>query len=339
MTLSSPSPTRRTYALTTALAALALAGCSSQAADRSEPERAPAQQPRVIFQGNGPEHLLLGVAHLDGSDVTFPLADLPGGDQTNPEWSPDGSHLLLAVNDGVRDDLWIAHADGTGARKLLDCAGACRWLDDPSWSPDGSSVVYSRTVARGEAGRGSLEEVDVTTGEVSVLLAPRARTFTAGARYSPDGSLIVFESVRKAGVALGAEIEGVSLRIADRASGRVGPALTEPDLFAATAAWSPDGSTIVYSALAQPDAEAADLFVLPASGGEPRRVTTLADRGGYAEEPTWRLDSTRIVFSGRLPDSFQSGVLLSVSADGATEPEQLGAVPIIGRHPRIEPGS
>ena len=95
----------------------------------------------------------------------------------------------------------------------------------------------------------------------------------------------------------------------------------------------------VISALAEPDAEAPDLFVLPATGGKTRRVTTLADRGGYAVEPDWRADSTRIVFSGRLPDSFLSGVLLTVSVDGRAEPVELGATTITGRHPRVEPGA
>lgn len=339
MTSSSGSPTWRTHVLTTAVAALVLAGCSAGGSAPSEKAPDAAPQPRILFQGVGSEHLLLGIASLDGSNVTYPLEDLPGGDQTNPEWSPDGSQVLLAVNDGRRDDLWVAAADGTGARVLLDCEGPCRWLDDPSWSPDGSSIVYSRTVARGRTGWGSLEQVDVKTGEVSVIVPARLRSFTSGARWSPDGAHVVFESVHKASPGLEAEVDRVSLRIVEIATGQVGPELTEPDLFAVTADWSPDGSTIVYSALAQPGSEAPDLFVLPATGGEPRRVTTLSDRGGYAEEPTWRADSNRIVFSGKLPDSYQAGVLLTVPADGEIEPEQLGDPLIIGRHPRVEPGA
>ena len=338
MTPFSSSPTRRTYALTAAAAVLLLAGCSSQSAAESEPASASSPQPRILFTSNGPTHILIGVANLDGSHLTYPLAELPGGHQTNPDWSPDGSHIVFAVNDGEREDLWVSASDGSAAHLLLDCAGACRWLDDPSWSPDGSSVVYSRTVARGHSGLGSLEVVDVDSGTVSVILAPRARTFTSGARWSPDGSRIVFEDVHKTGPGLEAEIDGVSLRIVERDAHRAGPALTRPGLFAATADWSPDGTTIVYSGLEAPDAEAADLFVIPAGGGEPRQVTTLADAGGYANEPTWRADSSHVVFSGKLPGSFQGGVLLTVPVDGSAAPQPLGGATIIGRHPRVEPG-
>ena len=340
MTTSSRSSSRisRRCTVTTVAAVLALAACSAREATTSLSGPTTAPQPRILFQGAGEAHLLVAVAGLDGSGATYPLEDLPGGNQMNPDWSPDGTQVTFTVDDGEREDLWIAGADGSGARKLLDCVGACRWYDDASWSPDGSSIVVSRTVARGSAGLGSLEVVDVATGEESVVIAPRARTFTSGARWSPDGTEIVFESVHKSGPGLDAEVDGVSLRIVEPASGKVGPPLTASDLFAATADWSPDGTTIVYSGLATPDAEQPDLFAIPSAGGRPRRVTTLADSGGYAAEPTWRADSVHLVFSGRLPGSFVSGELLTVAADGSSEPVRLGATSLVGRHPRVEPG-
>ena len=340
MTDTSRRSGRRALSVTAVATLLALAGCSAPddaATSLSGPAAPP--QPRVLFQAAGPDHLLVAVAGLDGSGVTYPLEDLPGGNQTNPDWSPDGTQVVFTVDDGQRDDLWISGADGSGARKLLDCVRACRWYDDASWSPDGSSLVVSRTVARGGTGLGSLEVVDVATGEESVVVAPRARTFTSGARWSPDGSQIVFESVHKAGPGLEAEVDGVTLRVVEPATGRIGPPLTAPDLFAATADWSPDGATIVYSGLAAPDAEEPDLFAIPAGGGQPRRLTTLATSGGFAVEPTWRADSEHLVFSGRLPGSFVAGVLLTVAADGSSEPRELGATRLVGRHPRVEPGS
>ena len=129
-----------------------------------------------------------------------PLAALADGNQTNPDWSPDGQRFVFAMNDGKRDDLWVADADGSGARKLLDCNGSCRWLDDPDWSPDGNEIVYSRSIQRADGwGIGTLETVDVATGQVRVVLGPWKRDFTAGARYSPDGDQVVFEKVHKPG--------------------------------------------------------------------------------------------------------------------------------------------
>lgn len=333
------SRTQRTLALLAAgVALVAVGGCTSDASPRSGPAAAPEGQPRVLFQGRGATHLLVGVAGLDGSDITYPLEDLPGGDQTNPDWSPDGSRIVLVVSDGARDDLWVADADGGNAEMLLDCRDECRYLDDPAWSPDGAAIAYSRRTARGRDGVGSLETVDVATGAVTEILPKRLRTFTAGARWSPDGSRIVFESVHTVSRRLDADVDGVSLRVVTVGSHARGPALTEPELFAATADWSPDGQSIVYSALARPDAAEPDLFVIPADGGQPQQVTTLGDSGGYAAEPTWRADSTTIVFSGGLGEGTGDGLLLTVTVDGS-EPADMGAAQVIGRHPRVEPGA
>lgn len=290
---------------------------------------------RVLY--TGVSEARIGMAGLDGSDAHLLWPDLGEGDQTNADWSPTGSRVVFVANDGERDDLWIAEVDGGEPRLLLDCARACRWLDDPSWSPNGREVVYSRTVERGGRGLGSLETVDVDSGAVSVLVPPRARTFTAGARWSPFGSFVVYESVRKTHPGLDAAVDGVALRVV-RPGFPPGPRLTDPRLFAATADWSPDGTSIVYTALPERGAAATDLFTIDPEGGTPRRVTYLADAGGFAQEPTWRADSRTLVFSGRLADRTGSPVLLTAGATGVPAPTELGGRAVIGRHPRVEPG-
>lgn len=328
----------RSTVLTVAAMLLAAVGCTTDAGSPAQVSQPVADAGRVMFQGQGPTHLLVVQATLDGSDIRFPLEDLPGGDQTNPDWSPLGDRMVFVVNDGARDDLWIANADGSEPRMLLDCRDECRFLDDPAWSPNGAEIVYSRRTVRGRDELGSLETIDVATGRVTVILPLRFRTFTAGARWSPFGSHIVYESVHTVSRRVDAEVDGVSLRIATPGSHVPGPALTEPSLFAATADWSPDGRQIAYSSLARPDSEASDLFLIPAGGGEPRPLTHLADAGGFAQEPDWQGDGESIVFSGRLADRAGSAVLLEVPADGGT-PADLGLRAVIGRHPRVEPGA
>ena len=317
MTPAPSPPIRRTHALTTAAAVVALAACSSPGASPPEPDAATVPQPRVLFQSNGPEHILVGVGAIDGSDVTHPLADLPGGHQMNPDWSPDGSQVVLAVNDGRRDDLWVSEVGGGGARVLLDCERTCRSLDDPSWSPDGSSIVYSRTVARGRTGWGSLEEVDVATGEVSVILAPRVRTFTAGARWSPDGSRIVFEDVHKAGAGSGRrDRRGVPAdRGSARGHGRTGldgagassrppPTGVRTARRSSTPRWRGPTPRPRTSSSSRPQA-ASPVRSRPSSTGE---ATHSSRPGG----PTARTSSS----AGSCPTRFEDEVLLTVSLDG-----------------------
>ena len=79
-------------------------------------------------------------------------------------------------------------------------------------------------------------------------------------------------------------------------------------------AWSPDGRSIAFSA----DTDGAfDLWVAPASGGEARRLTTLA---GDERWPSWTRDG-RLVFSHR--ERAGRWQLLAVAADGSSAPSPL----------------
>ena len=143
--------------------------CSGERASRTS--RGAPEQPRSPRRGSCSSRMT-GERHRGraGPQPTAPTGrlrchDLAGGNQTNPDWSPDGQRFVFAMNDGERDDLWVADADGSDARMLLDCRGSCRWLDDPDWSPDGKQIVYSRTIQRADGwGIGTLETVDVATG-------------------------------------------------------------------------------------------------------------------------------------------------------------------------------
>ena len=183
------------------------------------------------------ERFEVALIRTDGTDRTAPLHDLAGGHQTNPDWSPDGKRFVFAMNDGKRDDLWVADADGSDAHLMLDCHGSCRWLDDPDWSPDGKQIVYSRTIRRADGwGIGTLETVDVATGNVRVERGPWKRNFTAGARYSPDGRQVVFEKVHKIRRGPNSDIDGGHPERGLRLDKPKHPvrSLTDPRLYAAT---------------------------------------------------------------------------------------------------------
>lgn len=78
--------------------------------------------------------------------------------------------------------------------------------------------------------------------------------------------------------------------------------------------WSPDGRTIAF--LRAGEGTKPQLHLLPADGGDARRVTDL--RGG-AGAPVWSPDSTRIVFSVRVPEAGRYG---DKDADGETIPPE-----------------
>ena len=166
--------------------------------------------------------------------------------------------------------------------------------------------VASSTAARIERadgwGIGTLETVDVVTGRVRVVLGPWKRSFTAGARYSPDGRQVVFEKVHKTGRGPDADIDGVTLSVVRLDQpGHPVRALTDPRLFAATADWSPDGERIVYSALAEPGRRGARPVLGPPQGGAADAAHVAGRQtAAYAAEPAWLPDGSGVLFSGRL---------------------------------------
>jgi dipeptidyl aminopeptidase/acylaminoacyl peptidase len=61
--------------------------------------------------------------------------------------------------------------------------------------------------------------------------------------------------------------------------------------------WSPDGSTLAF--LSNRERDAKQLYVIPAAGGEARRLTDLAED---VSEPVWSPDGTQLAFSARVRD-------------------------------------
>ena len=293
--------------------------------------------PWVLFQQDAGARQEVALVRADGSDLHAPLHDLGTSHQTNPDWSPDGTRFVFAMGDVEREGLWVADADGANARVLLDCDDDCRWLDDPDWSPDGTRVAYSCTEERDGLGWGTLETVDVMTGEVTVLRDLGTDQFSAGARWSPDGEWLVYELVHKVDPSVDADIDGVVLlAMRLRRPGLIERTLTSPWQFAATADWSPDGRTIVYCALPREGADNTDLYTVTVRGHRHTRLTRLARSGGYAAEPAWLPDGTGVLFSGRLAGA-GSGEVLAVAADGGDVHPAFGDQTVYGRHPRVQP--
>ena len=175
---------------------------------------------------------------------------LPSADPTLnlvPEaWSPDGTRIAFEGwddSDPNRTGIYTARiADGTDMTRVTNVAG--RAHDSPlDYSPNGQQLVFYRAV-RAEPDfpidiGGSLWVVNVDGNDAHRLDTGTVRPWW-WARWSPDGSTIVFgaERLQSTGGLWTIKPDGSSLTVLVRGSASqfpVGPV------------WSPDGSAVMFA--------------------------------------------------------------------------------------------
>ena len=124
-----------------------------------------------------------------------------GGDDvatSQPRFSPDGRSLAFLSDRSGWLNLWIAGADGSGARPLVDESfehGPPTWSPGTrtfAWSPDGEQIAYLRN----DDGNWRVRIVDVATGATrSVDDSDGART---GIAWSSRNELVFVHSLSTA---------------------------------------------------------------------------------------------------------------------------------------------
>ena len=105
-----------------------------------------SRRPRLCFASDvdsgDPTRRGLYLSNLDGMERRL-LFD-GRGTLDCPRWSPDGSRILFLYDPGagINLDLWIARADGSGRKKLID-ASSQGWLlvAGAAFTPDGTKIV------------------------------------------------------------------------------------------------------------------------------------------------------------------------------------------------------
>ena len=128
---------------------------------------------------------------MDGSLPTQLTANVSGNYQ--PRYSPDGSKILFTSNRTGKRELWYMALNGSG-QKAIGLQSLL--VGDPSWSPDGKSVVYTGcTLPPGQAfSKGVCNLFTIS------LDASAARQVTSGSfeDWNPDWGVseIIFGSNR-----------------------------------------------------------------------------------------------------------------------------------------------
>lgn len=285
-------------------------------ADDTSPPAAVATG-RIAYQEDIGRRQEIFVVGADGSGRQSIGAAVAGDNQVNPDWSPDGTRVAFGGSSGTSDSIWIVAADGSQLRQVVECVDPCTWVWEPAWSPDGRSLLFARTVTTGGAATSTLELIDVETGNTAVLATAEPGTIFGGPSWSPDGTAFVAEIITTNAADIDGDPQSVTLARFDFDGESVTgiTPLTDGDLFAATADWSPDGSTIVYAALPSAGASGNDLFMMSPDGSNVRRLTRQAEGGGEARQPAFTSDGRVVVFVNRTGPEGTDG-LAQIPTDG-----------------------
>jgi dipeptidyl aminopeptidase/acylaminoacyl peptidase len=232
---------------------------------------------------------------------------------SDPQLSPDGREIVCVVTQPDRktdqfiSDLWLISTDGRSRRQLTN-----RHHRDssPRWSPRGDQIVFVSPETAEKDAKSQLWVIPVAGGE-----ATRVTSLKQGASdpvWSPDGKRIAFlardpkpadtpgdPQAPKVEVKQG-RVYATDVKVTDR---------------------------ILYrSGQYPPKEDRRHLYVVPARGGRPRRLT----EGDCDDaQPAWSPDGRRLGFTstrGRDPDFDLVGDVWVVAATGG-KPRRVTSLP------------
>ena len=194
---------------------------------------------------------------------------------SDPRISPDGSRIVYVrqgfdiMTDGRRTALWMLNADGTDHRALTDGNSS---VGSPRWSPDGNRLLYVSS----EGGSSQIFVRWMDTGQVAELT--NVTESPSSLSWSPDGRWI----------AMSMHVPEAQPAFAKMPPRPDGAQWNEAPIVVDRLRYRGDGQGYLPRGNRH-------LFVMPAEGGTPRRITSGAyDHGGSL---SWTPDSRAIVFS------------------------------------------
>jgi Tol biopolymer transport system component len=254
----------------------------------------------------------------------LPLASLPGF-EVQPAFSPDGNHVAFALRAEKNSGVYTAMVGGENSLRLTSNSGDCC----PRWSRDGREIAFSRMSDEGvdiyviPAVGGTEHRVFSWPPEGHrSSTAPAWRINARSLDWSPDGKVLAFADTQE-------DKTHAWIALLSLADSTIRPLTSPPSQnLDYGPAFSPDGSTVAFvRGIAAGVVE--DLYLVPAAGGAPKRLTF--DNTWILGPPAWTPDGRDLVFSSR-----RGGLtsLWRIAASGGT-PRPVAGVGVLAAFPAI----
>ncbi|HEX8184262.1 MAG TPA: hypothetical protein VF747_05915, partial [Blastocatellia bacterium] len=231
---------------------------------------------KIVYESEGGSATTISMMDADGSNSKHLTASLAGRAYLGKmAVSPDGRFIAFTTDLTGDRHIWRMNIDGSNPVQLTNGSAE----DNPSWSPDGKWVVYTK-LERSGAGRPNLERVSIDEGEVVHL----TDEFTSYPAVSPDGKMIA---------CLYAESYSDPWRIAvfPFAGGPLIKAFPQA-VPAQSVRWAPDGQGLTY--VDNPVADTAKILVQPFDGGQPKRLAEFETDRVFGID--WSRDGKRLAY-------------------------------------------
>jgi len=255
------------------------------------------------------------VVNSDGSGSATALTKttVNGTSNESPVWSPDGSKIVFAsarkldgsdaVNTNGTKNIWLVNANGSGITPLTKLTAVGADSDVPSWTADGSKVVFQsgRALDGSDAvnthGTGNVWLINADGSGATALTKLTNSVFESvgNAKASPDGNKIVFASARAldGSDALNTNsTQNIWVVNADGSSPTPLTKLTAAGAGSLAPVWSPGGTQVFFSsqrALDGTDAANANttrnIWVVNADGSGAAPLTKLTAAGAGSDVP------------------------------------------------------
>ena len=203
------------------------------------------------------------------------------GRENTPAFSPDGKQLAYSWNggEGIENDIYVRII---GAGEPLQLTKTEANEQYPTFSPDGSHIAF----VRGKyLSPGEVILIPSLGGPERVVCRLFSGNFSIS--FSPDGQNIAVIDTESS-----TENGQFAVYLFDLQTGER-RRLTAPAEFLGetTPRFSPDGKNLAFIRISKDEKQ--DLFVIPVTGGEPRRITF---DGAVIHSLAWSADSQKIYF-------------------------------------------